>query len=330
VRDYIEPLVAILEKFPDRVSIRNSTRVVNISKRNLNKDQSLGDDSRADDAFRLLCVNTQTGGEEEVFGDIVFDTRGCYSYPRNFGSGGIPALNESRLASRKSSPISYYVPDVRQNGYAGKSVLVIGSGYSAITTINNLLELKKEFPNTTVHWFTRRNTKDGEPGVYAIIKGDSLPQRASLCILGNALAAETASANARAEHHVVKCISKVEDVQGRVRVHYCPAGANGTAALDVDHIVSNCGYRPDTSLSRELQVHYCWASDGPMNLAASLLGAAGGDCLAQASAGVDLLRNPEANFFILGGKSYGRNSSFLMKLGIEQVETVFNHLTACL
>ena len=31
----------------------------------------------------------------------------------------------------------------------------------------------------------------------------------------------------------------------------------------VDEIISNCGYRPDSSLHRELQVHLCWASEGP-------------------------------------------------------------------
>jgi len=220
------------------------------------------------------------------------------------------------------------VPDVEQAGFAGKSVLVIGSGYSAITTITNVLALKKHSPKTEIHWFTRRRTKNGEPGVYTVIKDDVLPQRLSLCVLGNELAAESGAANARARHQVVRSIAKVEEVHGRVRVHYYPGDSDTTAVLDVDHIVSNCGYRPDMSLARELQVHYCWASDGPMNLAASLLGSAGGDCLAQVSAGVDLLKNPEANFFVLGGKSYGRNSTFLMKLGIEQVETVFKHLAS--
>jgi thioredoxin reductase len=216
------------------------------------------------------------------------------------------------------------VPDVHQAGFAGKTILVIGSGYSAITTCAQVLELKKHHPNTQLHWFTRRATKNGEPGVYAVLKEDILPQRLSLCVLGNELAAESSSSNPRARHQVVRHIAKVEEIQGgRVRVHYVPGNAAATTTLDVDHIVSNCGYRPDTSIARELQVHYCWASDGPMNLAASLL-AASGDCLAQVSGGADLLKNPEPNFFVLGGKSYGRNSSFLMKLGIEQVATIFD------
>lgn len=47
-----------------------------------------------------------------------------------------------------------------------------------------------------------------------------------------------------------------------------------------------------------------------------------GDCLAQGSAGVDALRVPEPDFFVLGMKSYGRNSTFLLRVGYEQVEEV--------
>jgi hypothetical protein len=64
-----------------------------------------------------------------------------------------------------------------------------------------------------------------------------------------------------------------------------------------------------------------------MNLSAALLGAAGdgtADCLAQASHGVAALRVPEPNFFVLGMKSYGRNSTFLLRVGYEQVDEVVN------
>lgn len=48
-----------------------------------------------------------------------------------------------------------------------------------------------------------------------------------------------------------------------------------------------------------------------MNLSAALLGAAGGDCLAQPAVGIEALRTPEPGFFVLGAKSYGRLSTFL-------------------
>ena len=62
-------------------------------------------------------------------------------------------------------------------------------------------------------------------------------------------------------------------------------------------------------------------------MAAALLGAGdenGGDCLAAGAAiGPDALKNPEPNFFILGAKSYGTNSNFLLKVGLQQVRDVF-------
>ncbi|MGI8750001.1 MAG: hypothetical protein ACR2J6_05535 [Thermoleophilaceae bacterium] len=60
-----------------------------------------------------------------------------------------------------------------------------------------------------------------------------------------------------------------------------------------------------------------------MNLAAALLGDAGGDCLAQVRRGPETIANPEPGFFILGMKSYGRNSQFLLRHGWQQVDDVF-------
>src|SRR5207253_288689 len=88
-------------------------------------------------------------------------------------------------------------------------------------------------------------------------------------------------------------------------------------------LVANVGYAPDTTLYRELQVHECYASQGPMALAAALAKQAGGDCLTIAASGPASLRTTEPNFFVLGAKSYGRNSHFLMRAGFEQVRDVF-------
>lgn len=79
---------------------------------------------------------------------------------------------------------------------------------------------------------------------------------------------------------------------------------------------------------RQLQVHECYATSGPMRLAAALLASSSEDCLTQESHGPDTLRNPEPDFFILGSKSYGRNTTFLMRVGWEQVADVFALLDA--
>ena len=73
-------------------------------------------------------------------------------------------------------------------------------------------------------------------------------------------------------------------------------------------------------------MHECYATSGPMKLAAALLGEGSADCLAQTSHGADTLVNPEPGFFILGSKSYGRNTTFLLRVGWDQVEEVFGLL----
>ena len=48
-------------------------------------------------------------------------------------------------------------------------------------------------------------------------------------------------------------------------------------------------------------------------------GSGSGDCLDLGGFGPDVLRNPEPGFFILGAKSYGKTSAFLLRTGYEQV-----------
>ena len=95
----------------------------------------------------------------------------------------------------------------------------------------------------------------------------------------------------------------------------------------VDRIIANVGYGPDNSIYRELQMHECWASRGPMKLAAALLGASSADCMDQQSMGADTLKNPEPDFYIIGNKSYGRNPTFLLRIGLEQIVEVFSLIT---
>merc|ERR1712187_224156 len=107
--------------------------------------------------------------------------------------------------------------------------------------------------------------------------------------------------------------------------------------LEMDVLFSLTGFHPDKELWSEIHVHTCYASDGPMKLAQSLLaakmameggGADSGDCLKQAAPGPATLENPEPNFFVLGMKSYGRNSTFLMRVGYEQAGLLIDKLSA--
>jgi hypothetical protein len=147
------------------------------------------------------------------------------------------------------------------------------------------------------------------------VEGDALPGRDELAAMANDLAA--------AERDGIRYIGACEvaalaaDGDGlRVTLLH---GDGHQEVVTVDNVVANVGYRPDSSLHRELQVHQCYASEGPMKLAATLVGASG-DCLAQPTLSADVLANPEPGFFVLGSKSYGRNSQFLLRVGLEQID----------
>jgi len=112
----------------------------------------------------------------------------------------------------------------------------------------------------------------------------------------------------------------VQDAKGQ-------GGAAEVTLWAVDYgVLSLTGYVGDHDLYRQLQVHECYATCGPMKLSAALLGVAGGDCLTQSTHGVETLTNPEPGLYILGIKSYGRNNTFLMRVGWEQVAEVFGAL----
>jgi len=95
-------------------------------------------------------------------------------------------------------------------------------------------------------------------------------------------------------------------------------------ALAVDEVVALVGYSPDASIYEQLQVHQCYATAGPMKMAAALLGSGSADCLSVGDAiGRDTLLNPEPDFYILGAKSFGTNSNFLLQVGHKQVRDAF-------
>ena len=105
-----------------------------------------------------------------------------------------------------------------------------------------------------------------------------------------------------------------------------PVDGGGTPeTLCVDVVLAHCGFRPELTLARELQVHQCYATEGPMALAAALMSARGGatDCLVRTATEADTIKNPEVGFFVIGHKSYGRRNDYLLQVALEQIRDVF-------
>jgi hypothetical protein len=320
-----------------RGHIRTKTEVLSVGRTHWLKAESPGDAKRGDDGFQIL-YRTGNGAEGRANADIVIDCSGVFAVPNWLGPGGTPALGEMQLRGE----IEYGVPDVlgcERRVYQGKRTLVVGSGYSAATTVvslANLLEQSEQDAATDVSktgspgellWLTRP-ASDAEAPI-APIADDRLPLRDELGRKANQLAQ---SDSIRKLTGVVQQIRRVGD---RFEVDILtPADVsqtdgeqdptNSCQSETVDCIVANIGYRGDWAISEELQIHRCYATDGPIKLAASLLATASSDCLDQTAIGVEALISPEANFYLLGVKSYGRSSRFLFARGLDQIRDLFS------
>lgn len=309
LRDYLLPLSACP---PLRGRIFEDHRVVAIGKNGLLKGEKIADATRLDAPFRILV---RTASEEKLFrADRVLDTTGTYGCPNHLGSGGIAAPGEESSRGR----ISYELDDPlgrHRERYSGKRTLLVGCGYSAATSLSALRRLVEEDGKTGVLWATRSS----EERPYPMIHADPLPGRAALVEDANRIASERASGIRRLAGREIESMRALEDGSLEVLLH----SAGGEERHQVDRILANVGYHPDRSLYAELQVHECYASSGPMKLAAALLSQGSADCLSIVGQGPETLVNPEPGFFILGSKSYGRNSVFLLRAGFEQVRDVF-------
>jgi hypothetical protein len=181
--------------------------------------------------------------------------------------------------------------------------------------------------SVTVIWVSR-----GGPAPYRVLPDDPLPQRDALYQLGNRLSRgdDTDESNFQLRYLSNAQVSSFKQDGARLLVTVQHDGETaGEERVAVDEVVSCVGFRPDDELWKELQVHVCYATGGPMKLAAAIMassGGGGGDCLQQTAADSAALTNVEPGFFVIGSKSYGRNSAFLLKLGCSQVGQVLELL----
>jgi len=320
--EYLERYLLPLARLP-RLKQRTltGTRVVEVGREGMGKREGIGDRTRLRAPFRLLLRR----GEEELIhrSRAVIDCSGVYSNPQPLGSGNIPAPGELRAAREAGGHLHYGLIDIlggRREQFRNRRVLLVGGGYSAATSLEAFEALAGIAPKTRLIWVNRRPG----PNPYALFEDDPLPCRDDLGRLGNRLASSPPGwlrylPGTAVERFVAWPGSGADSFRIVLSDH-----AN-RHEVEVDEVIANTGCRPDDTLYRQLQVHQCYATAGPMKLAAALLGGSG-DCLVQESQGIEVLSNPEPNFFILGSKSYGTGSTFLLSHGFEQIETVMTYL----
>jgi len=310
------------------VRLLTNTKVVSCVRADKHKTDMKERDGKQ---FRVLIETTDN--ESVIECDRLVDCSGTWGNPNWIGEAGLPAIGERAL---QDTIVRGLPEDVTR--FNSKKTLVVGSGASAITFIAGLINNEE---GGEIVWVTRRPAVDGV--LYPRIADDPLPQRDALAVLANELIANGQKGAWIVSHKGgvgVRQIKKVEDFDDEiVSFEVTLSKQNNTGEVEVEdnnetvivhEIVAATGYRPDLSVTRELQVHHCYATEGPMKLAAALMsanGGGGGDCLAQVAPGPATLLTPEKGFLILGMKSYGRGSAFLLRVGIEQVQMAMHILT---
>ncbi|HEX6901783.1 MAG TPA: FAD-dependent oxidoreductase [Thermoanaerobaculia bacterium] len=306
VERVFEPLAALPEIAPN---LRLGVRVLSVGRQGLLKHEEIATAERGKRPFRILLADG-SGREWTETADVVIDATGTWGHPNSLGDAGIPAPGERAFGGE----IRRDIPDFSREAedWAGKTVLVAGAGHSAQTAVRDLAGLA----GARVIWVLR----NPEP-CWGTREDDPLPERARLAAEAAALAGGASPAVEVRRGAVVEEISRPN---GRFSITL--RNGAGSETVEADRILSLTGFVGDQGLYRQLQVHECYATCGPIKLSAALLGAGSGDCLAQTTHGAETLANPEPGFFILGSKSYGRNNTFLMRVGWEQVGEVFGLL----
>jgi thioredoxin reductase len=299
VERYLEPLAA-LPAIAERLHL--SARVVGVGKQGLDK---LKDAGRDEAPFELVVE--EDGEERRYLARAVIDASGTWTRPNPLGAGGLLAGGERAHGDR----IAYGIPDVLgadRERYAGRRVLVVGSGHSAFNAILDLVALRDSEPATQIVWAIRGSV----PGrKYGGGGDDQLPARGAL---GNAVRGlvEDGSVALNGGFHT-RAVTTTP--AGRLAL------TDGERELVADEVIAATGFRPDLTLLGELRLDLDDRVEAARELA-PLIDPNLHSCGSVPPHGVDELSHPDAGIYMVGMKSYGRAPTFLLRTGYEQVRSI--------
>jgi len=299
VEQYLEPLAGTPELAPH---IRFGSRVVAVSR----QDHDLMKDAGRDAAPFLVRV-AAADGEHDVLARAVIDASGTIDTPGPLGAAGLPARGERAAADH----VFHGIPDVlgaERARYAGKRVLVVGSGHSALNALLDLARLAEDESSTHITWAIRR------PAIGSLLGGSRADQLEERGKLG---------------HRVRGLLDagRLDLVTG-FRLDAVTRSGDGLVASAgsrqlraVDQIVAATGFRPDWSILSEVRLDLDAAVQSPRALA-PLIDPNLHSCGTVRPHGAEELKHPDANLYAIGMKSYGRAPTFLMLTGYEQARSV--------
>lgn len=293
---YLRPLADALG---DRVRV--GVEVVGVARRGRDRVVDAGRDIEP----LTVHVRRADGGEERITARGVIDASGTWSTPNPLGGDGLPAVGEAAAAGW----ISYRVPDLTADAawarYAGRHVVIAGSGHSALTALVAFADLAEQASATRITWLLRRGAVGDTFGGG---EADQLPARGALGL----------RAKAAVDAGRIRVVTgfRTERIDGRDLV-----SDNGQRVSDVDEVVVLTGFRPDLSWLSELRLDLDATLQAPVRLA-PLIDPNVHSCGTVYPHGVKELAHPEPNVYLAGMKSYGRAPTFLAMTGYEQVRSL--------
>ena len=302
VGHYLEPL-ATRTKLNEH--IQTNARVVSVARMGFDKVKTAGRESAP---FEIRYQNGK--GPSTLRADAVIDASGTLDMPNPAGVNGLAAIGEVANASR----IAYGMPDVlggQRSRYANKIVVVLGAGHSAVGTILDLAQLKKEEPATHTIWVLRGDTPAKSFGGGA---NDKLAARGEL---GKVFAQLVGAGGVRVETSFQ--LTHITTNGNKLRL-----GAGSACCgrhVEADELIVATGFRPDLSFLREVRTALDPALECPPALA-PLIDPNLHSCGTVRPHGARELAQPEAGFYFAGMKSYGRAPTFLLMTGYEQVRSI--------
>jgi thioredoxin reductase len=308
VHNYLLPLSRIPEI---RDHLHLNAQVVGVVRKSIDKLKTL---KRQETSFEIYVEKEDQTKIFEV--RAVIDASGTWRTPNPVLSNGLWTKAEKNVNGK----IEYGIPNVlgaQKEIYANKTVMVVGSGHSAINALLDLSRLKEEFTETNIIWVLR---KSNITQVYGGQEKDGLPARGELGIRIRKMI-ESGAVKVFTPFHIqtVKQEENSVTVKGIYR-------NEETTINSIDQMIVSTGFRPDTSFLSEVRINLDSTVESVEALA-PLIDPNVHSCGTVRPHGEAELRQPEEGLYIVGMKSYGRAPTFLLATGYEQVRSVVAYLT---
>jgi thioredoxin reductase len=305
--DFVEQVIAKLVSRPPLLGkVLEKHAVVAVGRTRMTRKDMPNHPIRKERSFTIVAESR--AGEKRFEADVVLDASGS-QLPTYVGAGGLPAAGERRASDR----IVRHLGELSRERIANKSVLVIGHGHSAANAIELAARVAEEHPGTSITWATRSMSK--KPCI--AVADDPLPERRRIVDAANALALRPPPfLTVERKAHV----EAIEERGERLRV-----GLSGDREVVADVLCGFTGYRPDLSFLSEISAGISRVTEGAAGIDAKLSNVT--DCLNVPRLTGKDLESGEPGFHLIGHKSYGRSSTFLLKDGLLQLETILESLS---